>query len=556
MKPLFSLCLTILNGNKRLVSALFLSLSLFCISSATGQKVDKCRQGFSSFSSYEEASKIAKSLDIKSMAEFRYLRQQEGSVLQQIPADPREYYKDKGWTNSYDFFGKINPANFLDHEDASQLVQSLDIKSMAEFRYLRQQEGSVLQQIPADPREYYKDKGWTNSYDFLGKINPANFLDHEDASQLVQSLDIKSMDEFRYLRQQEGSVLQQIPASPGKYYKDKGWTNSYDFFGKINPANFVDYEEASNIAQSVPIQTSTEFRDLRKQKGSVLQQIPADPREYYKNKGWTNWYDFLGTKPSSSKFADYKEASNLVQSLAIKSMAEFRYLRQQEGSVLQQIHSDPRKYYKDKGWTNSYDFFGKTNPANFVDYEEASNITQSVPIQTSTEFRKLKKQKDPRLKQVPTNPHTYYKNTGWTNWHDFLGTKPSSSKFADYKEASNIVQNLSIKKMSEFRKLKEQKDPRLIKLPEFPSTYYKGKGWINEYDFFGIKKINFVDYEEASRIVQSLFITRIRDFNKLRKKNPLLQQIPANPKRYYLNKGWISWDHFFGREKPASSFLP
>ena len=159
------------------------------------------------------------------------------------------------------------------------------------------------------------------------------------------------------------------------------------------------------------------------------------------------------------------------------------------------------------------------------------------------EFKKLKKQKDSRLQQVPSAPDSYYKNNGWTNWFDFLGIEETVS-FVDYNEASQIVQNLSLKEAQEFLDLKTQHDPRLQQVPLDPDTFYKDKGWINWSSFLGRKKLS---YEDAEQIVQSLSLQNIMDFIKLKKQHdPRLQQVPFAPNVIYVGKGWVNWDTFLG----------
>ena len=423
---------------KKSITSLLLSLSLFYLSSATGFD-NKCREGFSPSLNYEGASLVVQKLFSQNPQEFQNLKEQE----------------------------------------QPQQLTPLEIKAL--FRKLKNNNDPRLKQVPRKPNIAYKHKGWTNWSDFLGTEKP-NLVGYKEASQIVQSLSIKSIDEFQKLRK-TNLELQKIPSNPYSSYKEE-WTSSYDFFGK-----------------------------------------------------------------EKSNFVGYKEASRIVQSLSIKSIDDFRYLRNHIPE-LQKIPANLQSYYKE--WTNTYDFFGKEKP-NFVGYKEASQIVQSLSIKSMAEFQKLRNQ-IPLLKKIPSNPQIYYKE--WTSTYDFFGTEDPSNKFADHEEASQIVQNLSIKKMSEFRKLKKQKDPRLKRLPEFPATYYKGRGWINEYNFFGTEEIIFVDYEEASRIVQSLAIKSIREFNELKEqKDPRLKQIPANPKRHYVSKGLIDWDwdwdHFFGKEKPA-----
>ena len=187
--------MNILKRNKSLfnknITSLLLSLSLFCLSSATG--LDKCRQSFSppSFPSYKEASLITQSLGINYPQEFLSLKKAINDPrLQNIPPDPDLFYANKGWTNWFDFLGSKPPVSnllrllptprYTDHVTASLIVQRLSLKNKQMFEYLKEKEDPSLQYIPSDPEDYYQDSGWTNWTNFLGTEQPDHLFKRMD----------------------------------------------------------------------------------------------------------------------------------------------------------------------------------------------------------------------------------------------------------------------------------------------------------------------------------------------------------------------------------------
>jgi hypothetical protein len=97
----------------------------------------------------------------------------------------------------------------------------------------------------------------------------------------------------------------------------------------------------------------------------------------------------------------------------------------------------------------------------------------------ATEYIRRYKE-DPRLH---SSPYEFYKGRGWVDWSTFLGTNFHPT----YKEAKQAVAVLQIKSYKEYKN-RYKEDPRL---PSHPDGFYKNKGWVDCYDFFG-KKISKV----------------------------------------------------------------
>jgi intein-encoded DNA endonuclease-like protein len=61
-----------------------------------------------------------------------------------------------------------------------------------------------------------------------------------------------------------------------------------------NQNRFLPFEEAREIVRGLGIGSFKEYVGLARQ-GNIPNNIPVSPDGFYKNRGWKNWFDFLGT---------------------------------------------------------------------------------------------------------------------------------------------------------------------------------------------------------------------------------------------------------------------
>jgi hypothetical protein len=138
-----------------------------------------------------------------------------------------------------------------------------------------------------NPNRYYKDKGWRSWFDFLGKEKRKNpYKTYQEAKEVVKKLGIKTQTEY-HKRYQEDPKLRYKPEVT---YKNKGWVSWYDYLGLIRP--YKTYKEAKEAVRKLKIKSNKEYRKRYK----IDPRLPSTPSKTYENKGWVNWYDFLGKK--------------------------------------------------------------------------------------------------------------------------------------------------------------------------------------------------------------------------------------------------------------------
>ncbi|RRV00173.1 integrase [Stutzerimonas xanthomarina] len=87
--------------------------------------------------------------------------------------------------------------------------------------------------LPAQPQQVYTDASWTDWYDFFGRERPDLYPTYAEAQAAAHALGIESLPDY-YKRYREDPRL---PADPGKFYADAGWTDWYDFLGREKPGD-------------------------------------------------------------------------------------------------------------------------------------------------------------------------------------------------------------------------------------------------------------------------------------------------------------------------------
>jgi len=92
--------------------------------------------------------------------------------------------------------------------------------------------------------------------------------------------------------------------------------------------------------------------------GDKPDDIPTSPDRTYKDKGWVSMGDWLGTGYVASrnrKFLSYEEARVFVHKLGLKSGADWKKYSQSTQRP-DNIPTTPARSYKDSGWVSMRDW--------------------------------------------------------------------------------------------------------------------------------------------------------------------------------------------------------
>ena len=188
--------------------------------------------------------------------------------------------------------------------------------------------------------------------------------------------------------------------------------------------NIRDFEQARKYVRILGIKSANGWKKYWK-KEQKPEDIPYNPDREYKNKGWIGWGDFLGTKNISSRqdyYLPFEDAREFVRKRELKSVAQ--YEKYHKKSKPKQIPYSPQRYYKNKGWINWGDWLGTTTtaPQNrryrlFTDTREFARLLNL----TSSKYWEEYVQNNELPEDIPKAPSIVYKEE-WTDWGDFLGT--------------------------------------------------------------------------------------------------------------------------------------
>jgi hypothetical protein len=255
-----------------------------------------------SFVSYEEASKIVRKLGISRCSDYYHWKNRPSN----LPQSPSMAYKNKGWNGWKKFLGK----KWLTHDEAMAIVSKQGFRSHWEFYCWKDRPKN----IPSNPNVIYYNTGWLGWRTFLGN----NFVSYEKAVEIVREKKFKGMKYYKSWRER---TQYKIPSAPKEVYTEFISWNKY--LGHAIIPNykkvFISYEEASKTVRMANIKSSEEYRKWKQKPFN----IPSSPVKTYKNKGWQGWDDFLG-RVRHKKFLSYNEAREIVIKSGIRSLREYK----------------------------------------------------------------------------------------------------------------------------------------------------------------------------------------------------------------------------------------
>lgn len=293
-------------------------------------------------------------------------------IISKLDTDYSHFYE----TINLKLWEKVSKANFLSYCEAEKIVLKMQFKKAQDFRKWSNRPFD----IPASPERIYKLNGWSDWSKFLGTENKSTwgyeYLPYADAREYVRKLKLKNQDDWRKWVKSD-SRPKNIPTEPHRAYKDKGWVNLSDWIGSGTIATqlrtYPTYLEARAVVHKAGYKNVTEWR---KYKSKLPENIPRKPERVYKDAGWKDFGDWLGTgfvSTSLRKYKSYSDAKKFVSNLGLKSAFGGKYttdkdltwqnyykgnLKNTLGLKPDDIPTDPRRVYRDSGWINMRDWLG------------------------------------------------------------------------------------------------------------------------------------------------------------------------------------------------------
>jgi predicted helicase len=275
---------------------------------------------------------------------------------------------------------------FLPYEEARDFVRGLGLKNHIEWTKYYKGEmseiGFLPDNIPAGPRDFYWELGWLGFGDWLGTGNVADqdriYQQFYLARQFARGLKLETQAEWRaYCRGEMPSKPPKpddIPGHPNQTYRGKGWAGMGDWLGTGRVADqdrkYLSFKEAREFVRKLKLGSNKEWRrycgGYRHDLPNKPDDIPSNPSNTYRDKGWKGYGDWLGTgriSNSNRVYLSFVKARKVVRHLKLKNRTEWMLYCKGEldgySPKPDNIPTNPNRSYRDKGWEGFSDWLGK-----------------------------------------------------------------------------------------------------------------------------------------------------------------------------------------------------
>ncbi len=387
--------------------------------------------------------------------------------------------------------------------------------------------------------------------------------EYEDLISVITSLatqDERLIDEIKTIqsgkkRKSKSKILNNLnilkyinPNEIDKNIKLKIWS-------KIASFSYLDYETTKKFAIKNNIKSNTGWRKLCLKKNFPI-DITKHPDFTFKNKGWTNWGNFLNTKnlgysKLSKNFYSYIEAKKITRKLGIVGTDQWKkYINSNKFDS--RLPRMPFNYYKNDNFS-WYDFLGAKSPHdktgyNYTSYDKAKKFLKKFKFKSLREYQLFDKSNFPTY--IPKNPERFQKDGSWKGWGDYLstGNVPTNKKFQvlSFKNIINIVHKEKIKNQAEYRRIWKNKFEKYgISAKPYRAYSKDWKGWIH---FLGPQSEDYskkISYEKMKTYIKKFKLKNKSEYKNFFSKNNLRKKgfygIDIEKKSFF-----ISWVDFLG----------
>jgi superfamily II DNA or RNA helicase len=379
----------------------------------------------------------------------------------------------------------------------------------------------------------------------------------------------RSVSEGKKIPKQKAPVEFVTPIGTEIDYKQFEEELKLKVWSRLAKLSWRPFEEARDFARALNFISNKQWVNYSMRPAD----IPASVGIVYKNMGWTNWPDFLGTKRKPSRgtksgtiFVSFKKAKSYAYKLNLISYNEWSNKNDHPDN----IPLAPDQFYRYSGWNGWPDFLGshvKSANISWLSFKEAKKVLSRFKFRNTDDWKSFCSKTDKNGKplkpiNIPSNPDKVYK-IEWSGWVDFLGYEGRShGNWWSFEKARAFSRGLKLKQVTDWRlygagKLKN-KPKRPSGVPAKPDRIYPNE-FINYYDWCGLepswrskaKGINiFREFNDAKKYVKHLGIyskTMWQTF--CRGEHPELgckaEDIPMDLVGYYSRKGHnCKWGDF------------
>ncbi|MBU3664401.1 MAG: hypothetical protein FGM15_00775 [Chthoniobacterales bacterium] len=487
-------------------------------------------------------------------------------------------------------------------EEARTFVHSLGLRNEKEWRELCKGLLDCKHRLPADvptnPAKTYSGQGWKGMGDWLGTGNIApqlrQYRPFHMARVFARRIALKNVSEWREfckgLHPQKGSLPADIPASPHLIYKNKGWVSFGDWLGTGTVAprlrQYRSFKSARAFVRKLKLLNRTQWdnysRGLYPSKGTLPDDIPANPWNTYAGNGWAGLGDWLGTgrvADQLKKYRTFRSARAFAHGLKLKSQLQWiafcKGRLPNKGTLPADIPATPSQTYARKGWAGFGDWLGTGTVAprlrKYRSFKEARAFVRRLKLKSRSEWNALCKSNLPGQSMlppdIPASPWNIYVGNGWAGLGDWLGTgrvADQLKKYRTFRSARAFARSLNLKSGTEWRAFCKgrlrSKGTLPSDIPVCPNQTYARKGWAGFGDWLGTGTVaprlrKYRSFIKARAFARTLGLRgehEWRDYCRgdfFRTQPPKPQDIPYHPERTYPAKGWAGYSDWLCYER-------
>jgi superfamily II DNA or RNA helicase len=474
---------------------------------------------------FEEAREFVRGLKLKDGYEWKKYYK-SGLRPYNIPTNPGSVYKNSGWVSLFDWLigEPIDDVIIQELKDLGVWYPEYDY---SKFKYISATDKlTITCPIHGDFHRVIGNLRKT------GKC-PKCMYDKKKVSTEDFITRLKSTNNFNenydYSKVNLKGMHKKILIIDKTFNSEHTLTpNSLLSGNKCTYSNFVGkmltYEESKEFVKSIGVTTQKEWFNYWK-KNIRPYNVPFSPYKIFKNSGWVSWGEWLGTGTvacARRKYRPFSEALEFARSLKLKNQFEWETYRR-SGEKPNDIPSNPEKVYRNDGWISLYDWLG--TKIGHKRYNGFLSYNEARDFIINLKFETIPQWNDfkkskEKPNNIPRNPHQVYKDSGWVSYYEFLGILKKS--YPEFEEAKVLAQNLKCKTIEEYQQ-KTVIDE--INLPKYPYIAYKDSGWVSWSDYlnsgnFSAKEREYFTYDEAKEFFKKYEFKSSTEFLEYKRKNP------------------------------------
>eukprot|EP00947_MAST-08B_sp_MAST-8B-sp1_P003069 g3069.t1 len=470
--------------------------------------------------SFEDAREVVRRVGMTSRKEWNEWSK-SGQRPSNVPGNPGEAYKGKGWVSYPDWMGyqytkgDETRKEVLPFQDARETVRRLGLTSEKEWKEWSKS-GQRPSNVPSTPDRVYKGKGWVSWPDWMGYQFAVGDQNKKRKSQQMASV-----------KRRRGALAS--TGSGGKRRKQKEWGR------KQIAASQLSFTEARDFIRRLRLRSNKEWKEWSKS-GQRPSNVPSNPARLYKGKGWVSYPDWMGyqyTKGDQTrkKVLSFQDARETVRRLGLTSEREWREWSK-SGQRPCNVPGNPDQVYKGKGWVSYPDWMGyqytkgDQTRKDMLSFQDARERARRLGLTSKKEWKEWSKSGQ-RPSNVPSKPDEVYKGKGWVSWPDWMGyqfTKGDQFRkdMLSFEDARETVRRLGLTSKKEWKEWSKS-GQRPSNVPGSPDEVYKGKGWVSYPDWMGYQftkgdqfRKDMLFFEDGREVVRRLGLTSMKEWKERR----------------------------------------